>query len=545
MPAPRNRANVVQRPAVVFKPVQVLEGIDLIADLVKPTLGPLPRLVMVEGVTRNRTPEVLDDAATIARRVIELAQPTVDVGAMMMRHAIWRMHTWCGDGGATMAVMAQAMLRAAVRAVAAGASPVMLRRELERSADQVCANLRAQARPAPLGPQRRTWLDAWMSTTLSDEELRRALIDLVAVLGDDAYINVYNNDPNRIDYEFLEGALWDAPWLSTGFTADPTESVARLQNAAVVVLDGALDTAENMVTLMRRLEAMGYRSAALIASELFESARTVLLQAKLRGLFHPLPIKTPYGGQKRATALHDIAALTGGRVLFAEGIPYAERLTREDVGEARRVWANARQFGIIAGRRDPIALRAIIAGVRRKMEQTADMDELNDLRRRLGQLTGSMGILRVGAPTQKVQEARRDTAERLSRALQLALRGGLVPGGGAALLKASLALAHEPCWGARCVAQALQAPMLTLAENAGLDGRALVARAQHIAAMPNASALGVDVRSGDLADMVERGVLDAVEILERAVRVATSLTVTALTTEVVVHHRKPASSTNP
>lgn len=540
-----HKPDAIQRPAVVFKPQQLLVGIDLVADLVKPTLGPLPRMVMIEGITRNRTPEVLDDTATIARRVIELPQPTVDVGAMMMRNAIWRMHTLCGDGGATMAVMAQSLIQEAMRALAAGASPAILRQELERSADQVCASLRAQARLAPLGPQRRAWLDAWMSTTLSDEELRRALVDLVAVLGDDAYINVYNNDPNRIDYEFLDGALWDAPWLATGFTADPTESVARLQNAAVIVLDGALDTAENMVTLLRRLEGMGYRSAALIASDLFESARTVLLQAKLRGLFHPLPIKTPYGGQKRATALYDIAALTGGRVLFAEGIAYAQQLTREDVGEARRVWANARQFGIIAGRRDPIALREIIAGVRRKMEQTTDMDELTDLRRRLGQLTSSMGILRVGAPTTKAQEARRDAAERTSRALQLALRSGFVAGGGAALLKASLSLAHQAEWGARCLARALQAPMLTLAENAGFDGRALVERARQVSAESNTPAFGVEVRTGEVVDLAERGILDAVEILERAVRVAISLAATVITTNVVVHHRKPASSAYP
>lgn len=545
---PNRRPPSVRRPAVVFERDALLKGFDALAELVKPTLGPLARTVLIEGLTRDRTPEVLDHAAYIGRRLIELPHPTADVGAMMLRHALWRMHELCGDGAATMAVMAQAMVHEGLRAITAGTSPAIVRHGIEQGVQQALAALRAQVIHPPLGPQRRTWLEGLLAAATPDDELRRALAELIYVLGDDAYINIYNNEANRIDYEFLEGALWDAPWLSSGFTADPTDRVARLQNAAVVVFDDLLDTAENTLTLLQALEAMGYRSAAIIASDLTDEARNLLLQAKLRGLFHPLPIKTPYGGDKRAAALHDIALLTGGRVLFAERMSLAQQLTRESVGEARRVWANAKQFGIIAGKRDPHRLRQTIAGIRKQLETTTDSSTFDDLLRRLGQLSSSMGILRIGGPTQRAQEARRDAAARLARAAQLALRSGVVAGGGAALLKASLALparAHDDLsWGMRCVVRGLEAPMRVLLANAGLDARAGVHAARE-ANRAHGDAFGFDVRAGKLVALAQVGVVDALEVLEHAVRVAGSLAAQVLTTDVIVHHRKPKSSAYP
>ncbi|MCS7088348.1 MAG: hypothetical protein NZL91_06610 [Thermoflexales bacterium] len=537
-----------RRPAVIFEREALVRGFDALAELVKPTLGPLARVVLIEGLTRDRTPEVLDHAAAIARRLIELPHPTADVGAMMLRHALWRMHEICGDGAATTAVIAQSIVHEGMRAIAAGASPVRVRVGIERGVALAVEALRRLTEPAPLGARRRAWLEGLAAAATPDVELRQALVELVYVLGDDAYINIYNNDPNRIEYEFLEGALWDAPWLGGGFTADPTDRVARLQNAAVIVLDGLLDTAANTIMLLQKLEAMGYRAAAIIASDLTDEARTVLLQAKHRGLFHPLPIKTPYGGDKRAVALHDIALLTGGRVLFSDKMPFAQKLSREDVGEARRVWANAKQFGIIAGRRDVQRLRQTIAGIRRQLETTTDSSTFDDLLRRLGQLSGSMGILRIGAPTQRVQEARRDTAARLARVMQLALRSGVVAGGGAALLKASMSIPtasnDDVGWGMRCVVRALEAPMRTLVANAGMDASASLHAARE-ANREGEAAFGFDVRSGALVDLARAGVVDALEVVENAVRVAGSLAAQVLTTEVVVHHRKPQSAAYP
>ena len=522
------------------------------ADAVKPTLGPLPRFVGIEGSIRDRPPELLDNAAIIARRIIQIAHPTADVGAMMMRHALWRMHEVCGDGAATMAVLAQAILKEADKAIAAGAHPALIRRGIEQGVHRATAWLSAAAiRPAS-GRQARELLEALAQTSCSDAELQKVLVEVVGIIGSDGAVQVINHNGRGVEREYIEGALWDSPWLATGFATDNSQSVARLTDGAVVLLDGKLDAADNALQGMRRLYELGYRSALVVAGDLSDEVKALLIQAKLNEVMYVLPVKAPGVDAKRAAALQDLAVLTGARVLVGDSAAFA-RLTAEDVGSVRRAWANARQFGIIGGRRDPFALRAAIAAVRKRMDEVTDLDEIGELRLRLGRLSGGIAIVRVGGVTNRDQEQRREQAIRLARALQMASAGGYLAGGGAALFKAGHVLLtdlHAPkddesAMGVRCLARALAAPLMTIAANAGFDPRAVADGVRDaLRASPDVG-YGFDARSGKVVDMLATKVVDAAETVIRAVQVAGSLAATAITTAAVVHHRKPEMATKP
>lgn len=544
-----------RRPSVVFQ-ANLLDGIELIANAVKPTLGPLPRLVGIESTMRDRPPEVLDNAAIIARRIIQIADPTADVGAMMLRHALWRMHETCGDGTATMAVIAQALVQQAAKAIAAGAHPALLRKGVEQGVARACEMLRTGALRPTSRRRSRALLIALAKSVCHDAELRDVLVEIVDILGPDGAIQVVNNDARRVDREYIEGAMWDSPWLTTGFATDAAQSVARVCDAAVILLDGKLDSATDVLAGLKRLYDLGHRNLLIAAGELSDEAKAVLIQAKLSGTLSILPVKAPGSDAKRAVALQDLAALTGARVLIGNAATFAQ-LTPEDVGHVRRAWATARQFGVIGGKRDPMALRRAIASVRQKIDETANLDEIAELRTRLGRLCGGLAIVRVGGITNKVQESRRDEATRLSRTLQMAARRGYVAGGGAALFKVARSLLNEGerskgrtggddvALGVRCLAHALEAPLMTIAANAGFDPSEVAGQMRAALGADAHADCGFDVRDGRVTDMLAAGIVDLAEVVERAVRVAGSLAATAITTDVVVHHRKPEMSAHP
>jgi chaperonin GroEL len=535
------RRTQTSRPDVVFQP-NLLAGIDAIANAVKPTLGPLPRTVGIENATmRDRVPEVLDDAGTIARRIIQLPDPIHDAGAMMLRHALWRMREQCGDGGATTAVLAQAMAQEAARAMAAGAHPALLRRGMEEAVEIAVASLREQAMPFPGGRAGTALLTSLARSLCHDEEMQRVLVEVVEILGVDGAIQMVNNDARRIDREYIEGAMWESPWLTTGFATDRLQTIARIADAAIVLIDGRLTSAADVFEGLKRLHGMGHTRIVIIANDVTDEAKGVLIQAKLSNMFQILPIKAPVNDAKRAVAMSDLSALTGARMLMGDAGVFGQ-IREEEVGEARRVWASAKQFGIIGGRRDPVELRRNIAAVRRKMETTTDLSELDELRLRLGRLCGGLSIVRIGAATSKIQDARKDEAVRLSRALQMAAAEGMVAGGGAALLKAARSIPKgegDVGFGYRAVAKALQSPMATLVSNAGFDAPAIVAQASDCLKKDRNSTPGFDVRRNELTDMVQAGVLDSLQIIERALLTATSVAVMAITTDAVILHREP------
>ncbi len=546
----------VSRPSVVFNP-NLLDGINVIADLVKPTLGPLPRLVAMErSMSRDRAPELLDDAATLARRIVQLPHPTQDVGAMMLRHALWRMHEVVGDGAATTAVLAQALMQHAVKAVAAGANAMMLRHGIEAGINAACSALKQQAQPVTGSPRARALLNSLVHSICPDDELAERLAEAVTFAGPDAYIEVLNHEPRRIDRDYVEGSLIETAWHNANFATDKGRTITRMDDVPFVIVETRIDSAEQVIAGLQRINELGHTKVAIMVDAISEEAMNCFNTVHHRGAMQIALIKSPGSDAIRPLNLQDIAALTGARLVMGDGAGFAA-ITAEDLGFVRRLWVNDKKLGLIGGNRDSLTLRTQIAIVRKEIEGLHDLNRLPELRKRLGRLTSSWVMLRVGGTTSGQAEARQDQARRLVRALQMAVRSGVVAGGGAALVACQAGLKHEEAkkrrkelqtlgaseldyeMGWQCVGKALAAPMTAILQNAGHDASPILVRVRAAGAP-----CGFDVTTKTIVNMFDAGVVDSVEVLERALRNAGSMAAMAITTDAVVHRRKPDLQVN-
>ena len=538
------KARLSQRPSVVFNP-DLLDGINVITNMVRPTLGPLPRHVAMERMSRDKAPELLDDAATLARRVVQLPNPTTDVGAMMLRHALWRMNETTGDGAAMTAVLVQALVREGLKAIAAGANPAILRQGIDAGIERACVALHAQAQTVPGGKRGADLMKGMAYALCSDEELAERLAEVVQFVGPEGVVQVVNHEPRRIDREYVEGSMWESPWHSAAFSTDTGRTITQLSDVGLLLVDSQIESGEYAFEGLKRLHSFGHERVAIITENISEEAMQVFNMAHHRGMMKLALIKTPFVEGDRAITLEDISMLTGARIIVGGGEGFAA-VQPEDVGEVRRLWCNSSKFGLIGGRRDGLGLRERIRMVRKEITGLRDLDRLPKLQQRLGRLLASWAILRVGGTTSGQAEARQDQARRYVRTLQTALRQGVVAGGGAAFVACQSALkgknmsSVDAQMGVNCVRAALAAPFSAILENAGYDASPWVVHIQKAGA-PH----GVDARSEKLVNMVEAGIVDSLEVLEQALRIAGSTAAMVLTTDAVVHHKKPTTAVKP
>ena len=534
----------VARPAVVFNP-DLLAGIDAITNMVRPTLGPLPRHVAMERMSRDKAPELLDDAATLARRVVALPNAITDVGAMMLRHALWRMNETTGDGAAITAVLVQALVRQGQKAIAAGANAALLRQGIEAGIEQACVALHAQAQVIPGGKRGAELMKGMAYALCSDDELAGRLAEVVQFVGSEGVVQVLNHEPRRIDREYVEGSMWESAWHSAAFSTDTGRTITQLNDVALVLVDSQIESAEAAFEGLKRLHSFGHQRVAIITETISEDAMQVFNTAHHRGAIQLALIKTPFVEGDRAITLADISMLTGARIIVGGGAGFAA-VQPEDVGAVRRLWCNSSKFGLIGGRRDGLGLRERIRTVRKEIDGLRDLDRLPKLQQRLGRLLASWALLRVGGTTSGQAEARQDQARRYVRTLQTALRQGVVAGGGAAYigcqsgLAVNSSLSIDAQMGVSCVREALAAPFSAILENAGYDASPWVIHVR-AAGAPH----GVDVRSETLVNMVEAGIVDSLEVLEQALRVAGSTAAMVLTTDAVVLHKNPTTAVKP
>ena len=536
------------RPGVTFQP-DLLTGIDAIANLVRGTLGPLARTVAVEGNSRTEVPEILDDAGILARRVVQIGDPVHDAGAMLLRHALWRVRELHGDGAATAAMIAQTMAHQAARAVAAGVHASVLRDALTRAADDAITALRARSTRIGGGSAGREMLNAVAKAMCPDVELRDSLTQAVDIVGAEGGIKIVPNEPRTILSEFIEGAMWEAGWLAPGFSSEPGKALVRMNDACVVVLAGTLNSPDAVLRGLTRLMEAGHSRVMILAEGLGEEAKLLLVQIQHQGVLQLLPVKTPFVDNNAQLALQDMCVLTGATLLNS-GMPSADeafaRIDPAHAGSARRVWADEKRAGIVGGARDSVALRASIALIRRQIASETKTEELEVLRSRLGRLNGGLAMIRVGAVTVRAGGARRDQAERMARALQSALASGVVAGGGATLVRVAAELeareqpTFEARWARDIVAQSLRAPLKVIAENAGYDHTVPI----HTMTRGAADAV-FDVRTGADSDMRAAGVIDPVETLCSGIRVAASMTAMAITTDALVLRKSPPTGAQP
>lgn len=520
----------------------LLRGARRIAALVQPTLGPLARTVAVASVVRGAPPEILDSGAFVARRVIELADPFENTGAMLVRHVAWRVYEQVGDGVATAVALAVALLEQSFRYVETGGDVVALRRGVARGLVAAQAELRRQARPV----DEPSLVAALAERSLGDPALAALVGEVLDTVGLDGAVDLVDGCALGVEREYVDGLTWGEGYHSA-YLLRNGESAVRLLEPRVLVTDRPIERVGQLAPALEACLATGSRSLLVVAPRLSDAALALLIVNRDRGVLDgALAVRAPLHGAQRTHALDDLAVATGGRCIRQGLGEQLEAVALPDLGRARQAWATSTAFCIVGGHGSRQAIRERLAALRAERRALAADDYTRQsLAERIARLSGAAALVRVGAAT---DVARADLKARLEAALntgRAALRGGVVPGGAAALAACAPAVEHLPlagdeAVGARLLARALFAPLRALAHNAGLDGAAIARE------LPNrAPGWAFDVVDHQWVDARAAGLVDALPVALTALEVGASAALTALATEALVRPRRPQWATAP
>lgn len=531
MPPPKRKQPTAMRFGEAARKT-LLHGMEQMTRLLRPTLGPVARTVSVASLL-NGKPEVLDDGATIARRTIELSDPFESIGAMIIRHVAWQVHERVGDGATTAAVIATRLMAEGVRIVAAGASPVAVRRGIEQALEVARTKLQSQARPIDLPEE----IARIVLGTVRDEKIAEMIGEVVEGIGGDGAVLVENAHGIETSYQYLEGVHWDEGWHSPSFLRQH-EAVVRLLDPRLLITDINIEKPEELAPILDDCARSGVRSLMVVAPEISDAALSMLIVNRDRGILESVAVKTPSHGTQRTAILEDLAIGTGGRCFRWELGESIASATVADLGTARQAWARPRSFGVLGGHGNRDQLRARIAEIRAELATVTDNDWLRKrLQERIGKLSGSAVMIVVGAPSESARDDLRTRVESAITMARAAVRDGVVPGGGAAFLACAARVLEavgdrrdDEAVGWRALAAALAEPMEAISRNAGLDAKAIVARGTQVA--PDRT---YDAWRGAWVDPWEAGILDSVAVLVAALDAGVSAATTALTSEVLIH----------
>ena len=539
----------VRQPAIVLQPKThnaLRQGINMVADAVRPTLGPLPRLVLMERLRRTDVPEFLDDAATISRRIIEVRPRSCDVGAMMLRQALWKLQKEVGDGGATMAVMYQTIVNEGIRSIAqTECNAMLLRAALEKSIVVILDALRQGATPLV---NREDVAGIALGMCQGDVELANMLAEIFDIVGADGLVVLEKWTRPGLEREYIEGTFWNlSGWFSRHLVAEPLYGRTLFENAAILISDMAIREPEQILGVLEKCCKGGVKRLVILAAEFGERAIGLLANNNKAQTIETVAVRVPrIAEMDRVASMQDIAILTGGKVFYSATNDIFNSFEVADLGHARRAWATESLFGMYGGKGDPRARRNELEIIRRRLGGVADGHERRMLQQRLGRLTGGTAIVRIGGHTAPQIDSRHGMAERAVASLRLAIEGGVVAGGGAALMDAKSALVTLPvnqpedAVAHRIMMRALEEPMRAIVENSGINPDLIIEKVA--AGLPG---LGFECYAQQIMDMRAAGVHESVLVLTKAVEVAVSGAAMVLTTDVIVHQRQPKESIDP
>lgn len=515
-------------------------------EAVRPTLGPLPRIVALDRAQEGRMPELLDSGGVIARRILALPDRDADMGAMFVRHVLWRVHEKVGDGTATTAVLLQAVYNQGLRYVVSGGNAMQLRRHLEAGMRAILDALEDMTTSLESKAQ----LVQMAESVCYDPPLAAMLGEILDIIGEFGQLDIRAGRSRELEREYVEGMYWSGGLLSRDMITDRAKLRAELRNAAILISDLELQEPRHLLPVLETARQAEVRAVLIVASKLSEGVKALLRAASRQPEeFLVVAARTPgMSSTDQMDALEDMGVLTGGRPYVRAAGETLNGFRLEHLGRARRAWADRDYLGMVGGKGDPRALRAHVNELRATFGRATDAEVRNRLRKRIGKLMGGSATLWVGGTTELEIEARKEVAIRAADSLRAAVREGIVPGGGVALLACRPALQRrlddspeaEAQAAYRILIRALEAPIRTLLSNAGYDASEVLAEIRLAS-----GGHGFDVRSGQIVDVAQAGIWDVAAVLKAAVRNAIGSAALALTTDVLVHRREPKQALKP
>ncbi|MBR1855046.1 MAG: chaperonin GroEL [Lachnospiraceae bacterium] len=507
-------------------------GVNQLADTVRVTLGPKGRNVVLDK--SFGTPLITNDGVTIAKE-IELEDAFENMGAQLVKEVATKTNDVAGDGTTTATVLAQAMINAGMKNLAAGANPIILRKGMKKATD--CAVEAISKMSQKVNGKEHIARVAAISA--GDEEVGQLVADAMEKVSGDGVITIEESKTMQTELDLVEGMQFDRGYISAYMATDMDKMEATLDNPVILITDKKISNIQEILPILEQIVQSGQK-LLIIAEDVEGEALTTLIVNKLRGTFNVVAVKAPGYGDRRKAMLEDIAILTGGTVISSELGYELKDATMDMLGRAKSVKVQKENTVIVDGNGDKDAIGARINQIKKQIEETTSDFDKEKLQERLAKLAGGVAVIRVGAATETEMKEAKLRMEDALAATKAAVEEGIICGGGAAYVHASKEVAKlagtlegDEKTGANIVLKAFESPLFHIAANAGLEGSVIISHVRDAEV-----GVGFDALKEEYVDMVKAGILDPAKVTRSALQNATSVASTLLTTESVVANIK-------
>jgi len=509
-------------------------GADKLADAVKVTLGPRGRNVILDkgyGV-----PTITNDGATIAKD-IELEDKFENLGAEIIKEVTTKAKDTAGDGSTTATVLAQSIIREGIKNVTAGANPLALKRGIEVAVKKVINHLSETAKPI----QNRDDVAKVAIISAEDEELGNLIADVIEEVGKEGVVTIEESKTFGLSKEIVKGLQIDKGYISPYMVTDTDHMRAELNDPYILITDQKISSMKEIVPILEKITQAGKKDVLLIVDDIDGEALATLLVNKLRGVINALAIKAPGFGDRKKETLADIALLVGAKVITADVGLKVETAEIDMLGSARRIVSTKDTTTFVEGKGDKLMIDKRVSQLKNQLETVESEFDGDKLKERLAKLSGGVGVIKVGAPTEVEQKQKQRKAEDSLEAAKAAKEEGIVPGGGVALLDAAKVLkelliegngdlAKDTQTGIEIIKRAIEEPARQIAKNAGVDAGVVAARIKG----SKEQGFGFNAKTLKFENLMESGIIDPKKVVRSALENAASAAAIFLTTEVAI-----------
>ena len=503
-------------------------GVNQLADTVRVTLGPKGRNVVLDK--SYGAPLITNDGVTIAKE-IELPDAFENMGAQLVKEVATKTNDVAGDGTTTATVLAQAMITEGMKNLAAGANPIILRKGMKKATEAAVEAIGKMSSPV----NGKEHIARVAAISAGDDEVGQLVADAMEKVSNDGVITIEESKTMLTELDLVEGMQFDRGYISAYMATDMDKMEATLDEPLILITDKKISNIQEILPLLEQVVQSG-KKLLIIAEDVEGEALTTLIVNKLRGTFNVVAVKAPGYGDRRKAMLEDIAILTGGQVISSELGLELKDATLDQLGHAKSVKVAKENTIIVDGEGDKAAIQARIGQIKKQIEETTSDFDREKLQERLAKLSGGVGVIRVGAATETEMKEKKLRIEDALAATKAAVEEGIIFGGGSAYIHAAKAVAKvadglegDEKTGVNIILKALEAPLYTIATNAGQEGSVIVNKVRE-----SAEGIGYDALKDDYVNMVEAGILDPAKVTRSALQNATSVASTLLTTESVV-----------
>ena len=503
-------------------------GVNKLADTVRVTIGPKGRNVVLDK--SFGAPLITNDGVTIAKE-IELEDGFENMGAQLIREVAARTNDVAGDGTTTATVLAQAMVNAGMKNLAAGANPIVLRKGMKKATDKAVEAIADMSSKVTSKEQ----IARVAAVSSGDESVGQMVADAMEKVSNDGVITIEESKTMQTELDLVEGMQFDRGYISAYMATDMEKMEAVLDDPYILITDKKISNIQDILPVLEQIVQSGAR-LLIIAEDIEGEALTTLIVNKLRGTFNVVAVKATGYGDRRKEMLQDIAILTGGQVISEELGMDLKEATMDQLGRAKSVKVQKENTVIVDGCGDKEAINGRVEQIKKAIDETTSDFDREKLQERLAKLAGGVAVIRVGAATETEMKEAKLRMEDALNATRAAVEEGIIAGGGSAYIHASKEVAKladelegDEKTGAQIILKALEAPLFHIAHNAGLEGSVIINKVRE-----SEPGVGFDAYKEEYVDMVKEGILDPAKVTRSALQNATSVASTLLTTESVV-----------